>query len=201
MIYDIINSKDLLKRMREINDWIEKNKENVGNANMYEIMSCMVARNNIRIIEGEKPELDDEVERMISLRSESIREFQTDVPESKPLFDAVRAGLTGESREEMELICKCQSVPFFINNTRKRGFDGDIKMPIEKQNSLALPDFEHDNESEVNTMASSYEEASEGVRKKTYPLVLWTVERSIPDLRDTLKITPTIDVHVVRKIG
>jgi hypothetical protein len=50
-------------------------------------------------------------------------------------------------------------------------------------------------------MASTYETASEGLRKAAYPIVLWTVENSVEDLRDTLKITPTIDVHIVRKIG
>ena len=115
----ITNSNELLYRMKGINSWIKNNKENIGNANMYEIMSCMIARNNIRILEGEKNKLlDDEVENMISLRSDSIDEFQQDVPESKALFEAVRKGLTGNSIKEMELMCKCQSVPFFTNNTR-----------------------------------------------------------------------------------
>ena len=92
MIYDILNSEELLERMKGINSWIEDNMNSKGNANMYEIMACMIARNNIRMMEGETPELDAEVEKMISLRSDSIAEFQEDVPESKIMFEAVRDG-------------------------------------------------------------------------------------------------------------
>ena len=190
MIYDIINSGELLARMQGINNWIEGNKDSIGNANMYEIMSCMIARNNIRVLEGKNDALDAEVERMISLRSDSINEFQTDVPESKPLFDAVRGGLTGTSREEMEFMCKCQSVPFFINNTRKRGFDGDITMPVEVQASKAMPNFAHDNYNEVMGMSMAYNIASEDVKTAAYPAVSWTVNNSVEALSTRIVVEP-----------
>ncbi len=193
MIYDIVNSTELLARMQGINNWIEGNKDSIGNANMYEIMSCMIARNNIRVLEGQNEALDAEVERMISLRSDSISEFQTDVPESKALFDAVRDGLTGNSREEMEFMCKCQSVPFFINNTRKRGFDGDITMPLEVQSSKALPGFDHDNFNEVMGMAMAYDVASDDVKANAYSVVKWTADNSVDALKNAINITPMTD--------
>lgn len=199
MIYDIINSEDLLERIDGINNWIEENKANIGNANMYEIMSCMIARNNIRIIEGENKELDSEVERMISLRSDSIAEFQRDVPESKELFEAVRSGLTGNSREEMDFICKCQSVPFFINNTRRRGFDGDITMSVEDQSSRAIPTFKHDNYNEVIGMASSYDTASDEIKSVAYPIVNWTVNNSVDELKSKITIAPVVNTDEFAK--
>lgn len=190
----IRNSNELLYRMKGINSWIENNKENIGNANMYEIMSCMIARNNIRILEGENNELlDAEVEKMISLRSDSIDEFQQDVPESKALFEAVRKGLTGNSIKEMELMCKCQSVPFFTNNTRKRGFDGDIKMSEEEQRKRAIPTFYHDNFQEVANMASSYDEASDEVRSATFEALNWLVNNCVDELKNMIALTPVFD--------
>ena len=193
MIYDIINSEELLGRIEGINNWIEENKESIGNANMYEIMSCMIARNNIRVLEGENPELDNAVERMISLRSDSISEFQSDVPESKALFEAVRGGLTGNSKAEMDFICKCQSVPFFINNARKRGFDGDITMSVENQSSRAIPTFKHDNYNEVMGMSSSYDTASDEVKAVAYPIINWTVNNSVDELRNNITIAPVVN--------
>lgn len=193
MIYDIIDSEELLERISGINNWIEENKSNIGNANMYEIMSCMIARNNIRVLEGQNEDLDNEVERMISLRSDSISEFQRDVPESKELFEAVRDGLTGNSKEEMDFICKCQSVPFFINNTRKRGFDGDITMSVEDQSSRAIPTFKHDNYNEVIGMSSSYDAASDEVKAVAYSAVNWTVNNSVDELRSKITIAPVVN--------
>ena len=193
MIYDIMDSEELLSRIEGINNWIEENKANIGNANMYEIMSCMIARNNIRVLEGNNASLDNEVERMISLRSDSISEFQRDVPESKALFEAVRGGLTADSREEMDFMCKCQSVPFFINNTRKRGFDGDITMSVEDQSSRAIPTFKHDNYNEVIGMSSSYDAASDEVKAVAYPIVNWTVNNSVDELRSKITIEPIED--------
>ena len=193
MIYDIIDSSELLARIEGINNWIEENRTNIGNANMFEIMSCMIARNNIRVLEGINPDLDEEIDRMISLRRESISEFQKDVPESKELFDAVRGGLTGNSREEMEFICKCQSVPFFINNARRRGFDGDITMSLEDQNSRAIPNFNHDNFSEVMGMASIYDSASEEIRKASYKAVNWTVNNSVDELKSKISIAAVVN--------
>ena len=189
MIYDIIDSEELLARIEGINNWIEENKSNIGNANMYEIMSCMIARNNIRILEGKNEELDNEVERMITLRNDSINQFQSEVPESRALFDAVRDGLTGNSKEEMDFICKCQSVPFFINNARRRGFDGDITMELETQNSKAIPEFMHDNYNEVVGMATSYENAGDEIKKVTYQLVSWTVNNSVDELKSNITLT------------
>ena len=193
MIYDIMDSEELLSRIEGINNWIEENKANIGNANMYEIMSCMIARNNIRVLEGNNDSLDNEVERMISLRSDSISEFQRDVPETKALFEAVRGGLTADSREEMDFMCKCQSVPFFINNTRKRGFDGDITMSLETQSSKAIPTFSHDNFNEVVGMASSYDTASDEIKSVAYPAVNWTVNNSVDELRSKITIAPVVN--------
>ena len=75
MIYDIINSEELLGRLKGINSWIEQNSSHIGNANMYEIMSCMLARNNIRLLEGDNAFLDAEIEKMISLKQ--CMELQT----------------------------------------------------------------------------------------------------------------------------
>lgn len=194
MIYEILDREELLRRMKGINGWIEGNKNSIGNANMYEIMACMIARNNIRMMEGETPELDAEVEKMISLRRDSITEFQKDVPASIPMFDAVRRdGLTGASIPEMDFICKTQSVPFFINNTRRRGFDGDITMPVEVQESKAIPNFEHDNEGEVKGMAAAYDIASDGVREASSPIVKWVVDNSVAELRRKYNVTPAVD--------
>ena len=189
MIYDIISSEELLGRLQGINGWIEENKSHIGNANMYEIMACMLARNNIRLLEGDNAFLDAEVERMISLRQDSIDEFQEDVPSSKRLFDAVRSGLTVDSREEMEFICKAESVPFFINNARRRGFDGDITMGIEAQLSRAIPEFKHDNVGEVKYLASAYEKASDNVKEASNGLVNWTINNSVDEIKMTTSIT------------
>lgn len=193
MIYEIVDREELLDRMRGINSWIEDNMDSIGNANMYEIMACMIARNNIRMFEGETPELDAEIERMISLRSDSIAEFQEDVPESKIMFDAVRDGLTGASKREMDFICKTQSVPFFINNARRRGFDGDITKSVEEQESRAIPNFEHDNYGEIIGMVGTYDIASDGVKEASYPIVKWTVDNSVAELRAQLEVTPAVD--------
>lgn len=193
MIYEILDREELLDRMKGINGWIEDNMNSIGNANMYEIMACMIARNNIRMMEGETPELDAEVEKMISLRSNSIAEFQEDVPESKIMFDAVRDGLTGASKPEMDFICKTQSVPFFINNARRRGFDGDITMSIEDQEIRAIPNFEHDNYGEIMGMTDAYDIASDGVKEASYPIVKWTVDNSVAELRGQLEVTPAVD--------
>lgn len=190
MIYDIISSDELLERLKEINGWIEENKSHIGNANMYEIMSCMLARNNIRLLEGDNAFLDAEVEKMISLRSDSIEEFQEDVPSSKKLFEAVRGGLTVDSREEMEFICKAESVPFFINNARRRGFDGDITMGIEAQLSRSIPEFKHDNRGEVKFLADAYEKVSDNVKESSYSLVNWTVNNSVDEIKTMTSITP-----------
>ena len=173
MIYDIVDSEELLERLQGINAWIEDNKSSIGNANMYEIMSCMIARNNIRLLEGTNEKLDAEVERMISLRSSSIEEFQEDVPSSKILFDAVRSGLAADSREEMDFICKSESVPFFINNARRRGFDGDITMSQDAQLSHAIPEFKHDNVKEV-----------------AYEVVNWTINNSVDEIKMDTLINP-----------
>lgn len=190
MIYDIINSEELLGRLKGINSWIEQNSSHIGNANMYEIMSCMLARNNIRLLEGDNAFLDAEIEKMISLRQASIDEFTYEVAGSERLFNAVRNGLTGSSREEMEFICKAMSVPFFINNTRKRGFDGDITMGIDAQVSRAIPEFKHDNRGEISFLADSYESASDNVREASYSVVNWVVKNSIPEIEMMTSITP-----------
>ena len=46
-------SQNLLDNLIRINNWIEDNLDNIGNANMYEIMHCMLERNDIQISEGE----------------------------------------------------------------------------------------------------------------------------------------------------
>lgn len=189
MIYDIISSEELLGRLQGINGWIEENKSHIGNANMYEIMACMLARNNIRLLEGDNAFLDAEVERMISLRQDSIDEFQEDVPSSKRLFDAVRSGLTVDSREEMEFICKAESIPFFINNARRRGFDGDITMSIEAQLSRTISEFKHDNVGEVKYLASAYEKASDNVKEASNGLVNWTINNSVDEIKMTTLIS------------
>lgn len=190
MIYDIIDSEELLGRLQGINGWIEENKSHIGNANMYEIMACMIARNNIRLLEGKNELLDAEVERMIELRKDSIEEFQEDVPSSKKLFEAVRNGLTGSSREEMEYICKAESVPFFINNTRRRGFDGDITMGLEAQTSRAIPGFNHDNRGEVGFLVEKYENSSDNVKEASYPVINWTINNSIDEIKMMTSISP-----------
>ena len=93
----------------------------------------------------------------------------------------------------MDFICKTQSVPFFINNARRRGFDGDITMPIEEQKSRAVPNFEHDNYGEVMGMAAAYNNASDGVKEASYLIVQWTVDNSVVDLRNQLEIIPAVD--------
>lgn len=190
MIYDIVDSEELLERLQGINAWIEDNKSSIGNANMYEIMSCMIARNNIRLLEGTNEKLDAEVERMISLRSSSIEEFQEDVPSSKILFDAVRSGLAADSREEMDFICKSESVPFFINNARRRGFDGDITMSQDAQLSHAIPEFKHDNVEEVKFLAENYENASDNVKEVAYEVVNWTINNSVDEIKMNTLINP-----------
>ena len=189
--YRIVDSNVLLEKLRVINGWIEGIKNNIGNANMYEIIGCMLARNNIRLLEGGNALLDAEIEKMISLRKESIEEFQRDVPASKELFEAVRAGLTVASIEEMEFICKAESVPFFINNTRIRGFDGDITMSIDEQSSRAIKEFEHDNVGEVKFLAEIYEDkVSVSVKEYIYDLVKWTIDQSIDSIKKSTSITP-----------
>ena len=190
MIYDIINSEELLGRLKGINGWIEENKSHIGNANMYEITSCMLARNNIRLLEGDNAFLDAEIEKMISLRSASLDEFFYEVNGSEKLFTAVRNGLVASSREEMEFICKSLSIPFFINNTRKRGFDGDVTMDINAQVSRAIPEFKHDNSGEINFLANGYENASDNVKEASYSIVNWTVNNSIPEIQMTTVIKP-----------
>ena len=190
MIYDIINSDELLGRLQGINGWIEGNKNHIGNANMYEIMACMLARNNIRLLEGGNAFLDAEIEKMISLRKDSIEEFQRDVPACSKLFDAVRGGLTVDSREEMEFICKAESIPFFINNTRVRGFDGDITMSIDEQLSRTMPGYKHDNVGEVRFLANSYENASDNVKEASCELIQWVINQSVDSIKDSISITP-----------
>ena len=189
IIYEIIKTEELLERLKGINGWIEENKSHIGNANMYEIMACMLARNNLRLLAGDNAFLDAEVERMISLRQDSIDEFQEDVPSSKRLFDAVRSGLIVGSREEMEFICKAESIPFFINNARRRGFDGDITMGIEAQLSRTIPEFKHDNVGEVKYLASAYEKASDNVKEASNGLVNWTINNSVDEIKMTTLIS------------
>lgn len=188
MIFEIGDSEELLSRMRGINGWIEENQNNIGNANMYEIMACMLARNNMRALEGQDDLLDAEVERMISLRSDSISEFQEDVPDCKGLFEAVRGGLVVDKWQEMDFVCKCQSISFFINNARRRGFDGDIRMPLEVQAQRAIPDFEHNNFSEIRELITSYENLSDTVKVTVYPVVKWIVDNLVVDLRDRIDL-------------
>lgn len=188
MIYDIINSEELLEKLKEINNWIEENKTHIGNANMYEIMSCMIARNNIRLLEGDNAFLDAEIEKMISLRSDALDEFFYEVPGSEKLFTAVKSGLVASSREEMELICKAENVSYFINNTRKRGFDGDITMDINAQVSRTIPEFKHDNIDEIKFLSDGYEKASDNIKEVSYGLVNWSINNSIPEIQMTTVI-------------
>ena len=188
MIFEIGDSEELLARIRGINDWIDANKEIIGNANMYEIIACMLARNNIRVLEGRNDLLDAEIERMISLRSESIREFQSDVPESVGLFEAVRDGLVVDNMTEMDFVCKCQSISFFINNVRRRGTDGDIAMPLEVQERKANPGYEHSNMTEIRGLVSYYENASDEVKAATYPVARWIADNLVPELRERVEL-------------
>lgn len=190
-MYDIINNEELLERLRGINNWIEENQSNIGNANMYEIMSAALARNNISELGQDVAASTFEIGRMIGLRNDSIIEFLGDVPEANNLFnEVVLNGLNGTTREEMEFICKAISVPFFINNTRKRGFDGDITMPEEAQASRAIPGFKHDNRGEIEFLVRSYENASDNVREASYPIVDWVINNSIDEIKMMTSISP-----------
>lgn len=200
MIYYIKDSEELLKRMQGINNWIEENVGSIGNANMFEIVSCMIARNNIRRLEGDNPALDHEVERMISLRGNSINDFQSTVPESKTLFEALRGGLVLPDEDSMDLAVKSQSISFFIDNARKRGFSGDITMPLEVQQANALPDFRHDNKSEMADLMECYDSADDRVRSIAFPLVEWAVQNSIDRIKDSIDVVaPTVSEDTYNK--
>ena len=202
MIYYMTNSEDLLARLKGINDWIDSHKEKTGNANMYEIMACMIARNNIRAFEGQNNEaLDAEIEKMLSTRKASIEDFQKKVPESKVLFDAVRNGFSvvdTANEGEMELICKCQSTAFYIYNTRRRGGEGDILMdPIDSTNPdeprnlryQPMPSYQFDNSTEAYGMLSIWDSASEEVKKLTRPTVSWIIDNSIQAIQTRVAAT------------
>ena len=206
MLFGILDRDELLGKLQGINSWIEENKDHVGNANMYEIMACMLARNNIRMLEGGDAFLDAEIEKMIELRKNSIEEFLGNVPGCSKLFYEVRGGLTvdtidklfdarrncisAEAIEKMDFICKAESVPFFINNTRMRGFDGDITMSIDEQLSRTMPGFRHDNEGEVRFLAEQYEKASDIIKGDSYRAVKWVIDNSIDRIKDAISISP-----------
>ena len=182
-----MNSLELKRNVDGINGWIGENQSKIGNANMYEIMDQMLKRNLLREVEGPNEELDASIERMIELRNQSITEFQSIVPESKASFEAVRNGLLVESEEEKNLLCKIQSIAFFIYNSRKRGFGGDIMMEQEDQEFLAKPDFKHDNREEVISLVNAYNKASDEVKKVAYPLCNWVVKNSIQRIQDIVE--------------
>lgn len=190
-MYEIINNEELLGRLQGINNWIEENQSHIGNANMYEIMSAALARNNISELGQDVAASTFEIGRMVGYRSDSITEFLEDVPEVNNLFnEVVFNGLTGSSKEEMEFICKAISVPFFINNTRRRGFDGDITMPEEEQASCAIPGFKHDNRDEIEFLVRGYENASDNIREASYPIVNWVINNSVDEIKMVTSISP-----------
>jgi hypothetical protein len=171
-ILRISTSDRLLERLRGINHWIEGNE---GNANMHEIMACISARNNFRIIEGKNELLDDEIKKMIKLRKNSIDEFHSAFPECKKLFDIVESGTTESTLEKMEFISRLESVPFYINDRRKNSNESEYK---------------HDNIDEVLFLADLYEQVSDDIKQASYPIVQWIINNSVDYLKNTVSITP-----------
>ena len=179
-IYEITDSKMLLAEFRGITSWMIENENTVRNANMYQIMECMLARNKLHIGPnlGRIKDLNHEIEVMEIWRKQSLWEFHLYVPESDKLYEKVRKGLIAQDENEMEFICKCQSVAFYINNRRIRG-NCDMLAFAPTQTANSEPQYMHDNESELLSLARGYENASEEVKQCSYPLVNWIINNSI----------------------
>ena len=189
-------SQNLLDNLIRINNWIEDNLDNIGNANMYEIMNCMLERNDIQISEGENDNINAEIDKMLDLRKVSIFELFFCVPECEKLYNAVKDGsVTASSDEEMDFICRCESVPFYINNIRVRN-DGDIARMDEDLGTH--PDFQHDNVNEIMKMIECYNNASDKLKELTYKPLNWVINNSI--LKNEISIEPVKEEKNIKKM-
>lgn len=189
-------SQELLEDLKRINKWIEENLSTVGNANMYEIMHCMLERNEIKTTEEEIKDINDEIGKMLEFRKASIFELFICVPECEKLYNAVKDGsVTASSDEEMDFICRCESVPFYINNIRVRN-DGDIARMDEDLG--VRPDFQHDNVDEIMKMVECYNNASDKLKELTYKPLNWVINNSI--LKNEISIEPVKEEKNIKKM-
>ncbi len=180
-----IKALELLIRIQGVNNWIEGNPQ-IGNANMYEITDLALQRNDLTVLGLSDESLDKEVEKMVKLRDVSISDFLTEVPECKPIYEAVinNSPETQMLNQKQHLaVCKALSVPFFIYNTRKYGMGGDILRVDNPQ-----PNFVHDNLNEVkDEMVSAYAEMSDELKKLVYPAFDWTLQNSLPAIKTLIE--------------
>lgn len=176
--------EQLLARMQGINDWIRNNPQ-ICNANMYEITSCALDRNDYKALDS-TDDLDAELNTMVALRKESIDDFLEEVPECKKLYEAV---INGDDSTQMlqanqkEVVKKSLSVPFFVYNTRKYGMSGDIK-----NSDNPMPSFNHDNYNEVQEMVENYSELSDDLKELVAPAINWTLQNSVPAIKNSFTI-------------
>ena len=183
-----IKALELLSRIYGVNNWIEGNPQ-IGNANMYEITDLALQRNDLSTMGLADESLYKEINRMVELRKASIYDFLTEVPECMPIFKAVINNDPATqmlSQNQHLAVCKALSVPFFIYNTRKYGMGGDMLRVDNPQ-----PNFEHDNFNEIySEMVSAYDGMSDELKKLVYPAINWTLQNSIPAIKDNISIEP-----------
>jgi len=183
-----IKALELLSRIYGANNWIEGNPQ-IGNANMYEITDLALQRNDLSTMGLADESLYKEIKRMVDLRKASIFDFLTEVPECIPIYNAVinnEPATQMLSQNQHLAVCKALSVPFFIYNTRKYGMGGDMLRVDNPQ-----PNFEHDNFNEIySEMVSAYDGMSDELKKLVYPAINWTLQNSIPAIKDNISIEP-----------
>lgn len=183
-----IKALELLIRIQGVNNWIEGNPQ-IGNANMYEITDLALQRNDLSTMGLADESLYKEIKRMVDLRKASIFDFLTEVPECIPIYNAVinnEPATQMLSQNQHLAVCKALSVPFFIYNTRKYGMGGDMLRVDNPQ-----PNFEHDNFNEIySEMVSAYDGMSDELKKLVYPAINWTLQNSIPAIKDNISIEP-----------
>ncbi len=186
-----IKALELLIKIQGVNNWIEENPQ-IGNANMYEITDLVLQRNDLTVLGLSDESLDKEVEKMVNLRDASITEFLKEVPECKPIFEAVinNSPETQMLNQKQHLaVCRALSLPFYIYNTRKYGREGDMLRVDNPQ-----PNFVHDSLNEVkDEMVSAYSEMSDELKKLVYPAFDWTLQNSLPTIKTLIEACFSIE--------
>ena len=192
MSNESIKTLELLSRISGVNNWIEGNSQ-TGNANMYEITDLALQRNDLAAMGLGDESISKEINRMVQLRSTSISDFLAEVPECKPIYDAVINNDPATqmlSQNQHLAVCKALSVPFFIYNTRKYGMGGDILRVDNPQ-----PNFEHDNFNEIySEMVSAYDGMPDELKKLVYPAFNWTLQNSVSAIKGNISMEPVEEI-------